>query len=108
MWLHPSLQTGDSQAGHEQIDHRPALVVSNLSYNGKTGLMLCCPMTTHVKGYPFEVQIPGDRSGAALADQVKRLDWVARKARYKGKVSSAELNDVRAKIVALVAPESRQ
>jgi mRNA interferase MazF len=49
----------DPQAGHEQAGHRPALVVSPSAYNGKTGLMLCCPMTTQVKGYPFEVPIPG-------------------------------------------------
>ncbi|MBK1644539.1 toxin MazF [Thiocapsa imhoffii] len=98
----------DPQAGHEQAGHRPALVVSPSAYNGKTGLMLCCPMTTQVKGYPFEVPIPGDRPRVVLADQVKSLDWVARKALRKGKVSTAELNDVRAKIVALVGPEPRQ
>ena len=94
----------DPQTGHEQAGHRPALVVSSSAYNSKTGLMLCCPMTTQVKGYPFEVTIGGARPGAALADQVKSLDWVARKARYKGKVSTGELREVRAKIVALVGP----
>jgi mRNA interferase MazF len=92
----------DPQAGREQAGHGLALVVSPSAYNGKTGLMLCCPMTTQVKGYPFEVLIPGDCPGAVLADQVKSLDWVARKAQRKGLVSTAELNDVRAKIVALV------
>jgi mRNA interferase MazF len=103
VWLH-----FDPQAGHEQAGHRPALVVSPSAYNGKTGLMLCCPMTTQVKGYPFEVPIAGDRTGAVLADQVKSLDWVARKAEHKGKVSTAELKEVRAKIVTLVDPEPRQ
>jgi mRNA interferase MazF len=92
----------DPQTGHEQAGHRPALVVSSSAYNSKTGLMLCCPMTTQVKGYPFEVTIAGARLGSALADQVKSLDWVARKARYKGKVSTGELREVRAKIAALV------
>jgi mRNA interferase MazF len=90
------------QAGHEQAGHRPALVISPSAYNGKTGLMLCCPMTTQIKGYPFEVQIAGNRPGAALADQVKSLDWIARKANKKGKVSSIELAEVRAKAVALI------
>lgn len=90
------------QAGHEQAGHRPALVLSPSSYNGKTSLMICCPMTTQVKGYPFEVAIAGDRPGAALADQVKSLDWVARNTRRKGKVSSLELAEVRAKIFALI------
>jgi mRNA interferase MazF len=90
------------QAGHEQAGHRPAVVISPAAYNGKTGLMVCCPMTTQVKGYPFEVLIVGDRAGAVLADQVKSLDWSVRKAKYKGKATPAELAAVRAKIVALI------
>ena len=97
VWLH-----FDPQAGHEQAGHRPALVLSPSTYNGKTGLMLCCPMTTQIKGYPFEVLIASDRPGAALADQVKSLDWVIRKASRKGKVSSIELAEVKAKILALI------
>ena len=97
VWLH-----FDPQAGREQAGHRPALVLSPSAYNGKTGLMLCCPMTTQVKGYPFEVPIAGARSGAALADQVKSLDWVMRKASRKGKVSAAELSEARAKAIALI------
>jgi len=64
--------------------------------------MVCCPMTTRVKGYPFEVLIAGDRPSAALADQVKSLDWVARRAARKGRVSPDELAEVRAKIIALL------
>lgn len=97
VWLH-----FDPQAGHEQAGHRPALVLSPSAYNGNTGLMLCCPMTTQIKGYPFEVLIADERPSAALADQVKSLDWVARKASRKGKVSSVELAEVRAKIFALL------
>ncbi len=87
----------DPQAGHEQAGHRPALVLSPKAYNGKTGLMLCCPMTTKVKGYPFEVVLSGDTPSAALADQVKSLDWRARKARKKGAASKVEVNDALAK-----------
>jgi mRNA interferase MazF len=59
-------------------------------------------MTTKVKGYPFEVVVDGERPGAVLADQIKSLDWVARKAQYKGKVAPGKLSEARAKIVALV------
>ena len=97
VWLH-----FDPQAGHEQAGHRPALVLSPSLYNGKTSLMLCCPITTQSKGYPFEVLIAGDPSNVALADQVKSLDWVVRKASFKGKVSSVELGEVVAKIFALI------
>ncbi|MEO8811189.1 MAG: endoribonuclease MazF [Rhodanobacter sp.] len=92
----------DPQAGHERAGHRPALVLSPSAYNGKTGLMLCCPMTTRIKGYPFEVQLAGKREGAALADQVKSLDWVVRRAVRKGKASAMELSEVRAKAIALI------
>lgn len=90
------------QAGHEQSGHRPALVISPAGYNGKTSLMICCPITTQVKGYPFEVLIAGKRPSVVLTDQVKSLDWVVRKAKYKGKAASAELADVRTKIVTLI------
>jgi mRNA interferase MazF len=97
VWLH-----FDPQAGHEQAGHRPALVLSPATYNGKTGLMLCCPMTTQIKGYPFEVLIGGARASVVLADQVKSLDWAVRKASRKGQVSPLELAEVRAKVLALV------
>lgn len=97
VWLH-----FDPQAGHEQAGHRPALVLSPSAYNGKTGLMLCCPLTTQVKGYPFEVPIAGDRPSVVLADQVKSLDWLVRKANRKGMVSSSELAEVKAKLSALI------
>jgi mRNA interferase MazF len=90
------------QAGHEQAGHRPALVISPAAYNGKTSLMLCCPMTSQLKGYPFEVTLSGSRTSAVLADQVKSLDWVERKAKYKGRAKALELANVRAKIIALV------
>lgn len=91
------------QAGHEQAGHRPALVLSPAAYNSKTGTMLCCPITTQIKGYPFEVTIHAEGvSGAVLSDQVNNLDWRARKATSKGKATDEELDEVRAKIAALI------
>jgi mRNA interferase MazF len=91
------------QSGHEQAGHRPALVLSPASYNAKTSLMLCCPLTTKIKNYPFEVRIAAPTESVVLADQVKSLDWRSRKATRKGRVSAEELAEVRAKILALVA-----
>ncbi|MHB8056122.1 MAG: endoribonuclease MazF [Candidatus Aminicenantales bacterium] len=70
------------QAGHEQAGRRPAVVLSPFSYNRKVGLALFCPVTSAVKGYPWEVVLPPESpvSGVALADQVKSLDWRARSA----------------------------
>ena len=90
------------QAGHGQAGHRPAVVLSPASYNGKIGLMLCCPTTTRIKLYPFEVPIAGDPASVALADQVKSVDWRARKAKAKGKVSASELAEIRGKAMALL------
>ncbi|EAO8428095.1 endoribonuclease MazF [Salmonella enterica] len=90
----------DPQAGHEQAGHRPALVISPAIYNGRIGLMICCPMTTKIKGYPFEVLV--DEDSAVLADQVKSLDWKARRAVKKGRVSDSVLSEVRAKAKALI------
>ena len=90
------------QAGREQAGHRPAVVLSPVAYNSKTSLMLCCPMTTQIKNYPFEVVIAGPSPSAVLADQVKSLDWRKRRAKRKGIISVAELAEVRAKIRALI------
>lgn len=92
----------DPQAGHEQAGHRPALVLSPARYNGMRGMMLCCPLTTKLKGYPFEVVISQNPPSAILADQIKNLDWRARKAKRKGAVTAAVLADVRAKLKALL------
>jgi mRNA interferase MazF len=64
--------------------------------------MICCPITTQIKGYPFEVLIAGIPTSVVLADQVKSLDWSVRNARRKGSVSAEELAEVRAKISALI------
>lgn len=64
--------------------------------------MVCCPMTTQIKNYPFEVVIEGTPLSAVLADQVKSLDWRKRRASRKATVSETELADVRAKIRALI------
>ena len=91
-------------AGLEQAGHRPALVISPASYNGKTGLMVCCPMSTKVKGHPFEVVLEIEGApGAVLSDQVKSLDWKIRNAKKKAVAPAAVMTHVRAKIKALLA-----
>ena len=90
------------QTGHEQAGHRPAVVLSPSTYNAKTGLMLCCPMTSQIKGYSFEVIISGSVTSAVLADQVKSVDWRKRRARRKGEVSQVELAEIRSKLHALI------
>ena len=107
VWL-----TFTPQAGHEQAGRRPALVLSPAAYNGKVGLALLCPITSQVKGYPFEVAVPVGLpiSGVVLADQVKSLDWRARNAELAGKLPAGALEEVLQKLQVLLdtQPEARK
>ena len=96
------------QAGHEQAGHRPALVLSPASYNRRSGLMLCCPITSRVKGYPFEVALPEGSGviGVVLADQLKSLDWRARKAKLIAPASAEVLAMVTSRILPLIVPDN--
>ncbi len=80
-------------------NYKPAIVLSPLNYNKRTGLMVCCPITATIKGYPFEVIIDG---GAALSDQVKSLSWADSKISFHGRANPADLAQVRAKLHALI------
>jgi mRNA interferase MazF len=95
------------QAGHEQAGRRPALVVSPKSYNQKVGLALFCPITSHIKGYPFEVVLPREckASGAILADQIKNLDWRIRQAKRISRAPKEVVKEVLAKITTLIEDE---
>ncbi|MGH7549612.1 MAG: endoribonuclease MazF [Gemmatimonadota bacterium] len=95
----------DPQAGHEQAGRRPAAVVSPRAYNRKVGLALCCPVTSRIKGYPFEVVLPakGEITGVVLADQVKSLDWRARRASRAGRLTAEAIDEVISKLTTLLA-----
>jgi len=96
--------TFNPQAGHEQAGRRPALVLSPASYNGKVGLAILCPITSQVKGYPFEVLMPDGLkiSGAILSDQLKSLDWKERQAELVCKLPSATVEEVLQKLNTLL------
>ena len=91
------------QAGNEQAGHRPALVISPRIYNEKSGLMVCCPITTKIKGYPFEVvtQIAGVDC-TILSDQIKSLDWRTHQAKRKATTSVDTMLHVKGKMRALL------
>jgi len=99
VWLQFTLQ-----AGHEQAGRRPALVISPVAYNEKVGLALFCPVTSQIKGYPFEVILPEGLkvAGAVLCDQIKSLDWQARRAKWIGKAPVRVVEEVLATIGPLV------
>ncbi len=102
VWL-----TFTPQAGREQAGRRPAVVLTPKAYNRKVGLCLACPVTSQVKGYPFEVPIPDDLavSGVILADQIKSLDWRARKATLACVLPPPTVEEILARARALLAPE---
>ena len=95
----------DPQAGHEQAGRRPALVLSPSAYNGRVGLALLCPITSQQKGYPFEVPLPAGLAveGVVLSDQVKSLDWRARKAVRICSLPPDVVRQVLQKLAALLA-----
>ena len=99
VWL-----TFDPQSEREQAGRRPALVLSPAQYNRKSGLALVCPITSHVKGYPFEVELPPGLqvTGAILADHLKCLDWRAGRAEPAGRLPKQLLHDVLDRLAALL------
>ena len=99
--------TLNPQAGREEAGRRPALVVSPQSYNTKVGLAIFCPVTSQIKGYPFEVLIPAGLpvTGAILSDQVKSLDWRARKAELMCALPARTISEVLEKLATLLAPD---
>ncbi len=96
----------DTQSGHEQRGRRPALVLSPKLYNAAAGLMICCPITSQVKGYPFEVKLFGIKGlqGVVLADQLRSFDWQARNAERVGRAADEVVADVLAKARVLLTP----
>ena len=98
--------TLNPQAGHEQTGRRPAVVLSPESYNGKTGLAIFCPITSQIKGYPFEVLIPEGLpvAGAILSDQVKSLDWNARNVELVCVLPEKTISEVLQKLGTLISP----
>ena len=95
MWLSFS-----PQAGREQAGRRPALVLTPALFNGRVGLALVCPITSRVKGYPFEVAVRGvdQMAGVILVDQLRSLDWRARRAEPAGKAPAQVMAEVVAKL----------
>ena len=93
------------QAGHEQAGRRPALVLSPSAYNSKVGLALFCPITSRIKGYPFEVAVPEGLAvaGVVLADQLKSLDWRARHAEFVDRLPDADVSGVLGLAMALLS-----
>jgi mRNA interferase MazF len=98
LWLNFTPQTG-----HEQAGKRPVIVLSPLEYNKKTSLMIVCPITSKVKGYPFEVPVRAHQiEGVVLSDQIKSLDWRTRKVSFIEKASTEILEDVQEKLLLLI------
>jgi len=103
VWLEFIPQTCGEQAGR-----RPALVISPKAYNAKVGLALFSPVTSRVKGYPFEVVLPEGSGavGVVLADQLKSLDWRGRKAKLIDRASSDMPAMDTARILPLLVPDN--
>jgi mRNA interferase MazF len=90
----------DPQAGREQAGRRPALVLSPRAYHQRAPYVVVCPITSRVKGYPFEVVLPEGAAitGAVLADQVKSLDRHVRRIKVAGRAPQDVVEDVTMKL----------
>ena len=88
--------TLDPQSGHEQKGRRPALVVSNILFNSHTGLAIVCPLTHTDRSFPFHVAVVNDPNvtGFVMVEQVKSIEFRARKAKRMGKASDRVLDEV--------------
>ena len=84
------------QAGHEQTGSRPALVVSHTSFNSKMGFVFVCLVSTTQRKNPFYVPIPESEKvkGVIMADQLRSLDFKARKAAFISKCPEMLLQEV--------------
>ncbi len=91
------------QLGHEQRGRRPALTVSFKAYNEKIGLALFCPITSKLKGYPFEVELELKKiRGSVVSDQIKSLDWRERNIEFIEKIGDKKMEEVIEKIEAII------
>jgi len=88
--------TFDPQSGHEQRGRRPALVVSNTLFNKHTGLAIVCPLTNTDRSFPFHVAVVNDPNvtGFVMVEQVKSIDFRARKANRIGRAADSVLEEV--------------
>ena len=94
----------DPQAGHEQAKRRPALVLTDQRYNRASGLAVVCPLTSKRKPYPFALPVTVDQvEGAVLVDQLKSLDWAARKTEFHSRADPGLVSKVRQYIAILLA-----
>jgi len=94
----------DPHAGREQAGRRPALILSPVNYNRRSGLAIVCPITSRLKGYPFEVKLPTGLpiGGVALCDQLKSLDWQARRAEFACRLPAEAVAEILAKALTLL------
>jgi mRNA interferase MazF len=98
----------DPQSGREQAGRRPALVLTPARYNRLVGLLIACPVTKQAKGYPFESALPAGVpvQGVVLSDHVRSLDWRNRRAEFICKAPADVVDDVTAKVHALLGDEA--
>ena len=96
------------QVGHEQAKRRPALVLTPRQYNAVTRLLLACPISRQIKGYKFEVPLPGglQTTGVVIADQIRNFDWSARHVDYRETSTPELVEEVIARVAALLKPPS--
>jgi mRNA interferase MazF len=98
----------DPTKGKEIGKYRPALVLSSQQYHQATGLMICCPISTSIRGGLTEVPIDGlDRPSVVAANMVQTLDWRARNIRFVLKVKEETMISVYQRLLPLMGVGER-
>lgn len=90
--------------GHEQDGMRPALVMSDASYNAASSYLLVCPITSNTRPWPFKMPLPDGLKirGFVMLDQIKSIDRRHRVLRLIDHVSSHAMVDYRERLATLL------
>ncbi|ELY1989149.1 type II toxin-antitoxin system PemK/MazF family toxin [Vibrio harveyi] len=93
--------------GKEIGKYRPALVLSSKEYNQKTGLLICCPISTSIRGHSTEVPVHNlDKPSVVASSLIQTLSWKDRKAKKIAVAESGVMQDVLLRLIPLIGAES--
>jgi mRNA interferase MazF len=92
--------------GKEIGKYRPALVLSSKLYNQKSGLLICCPISTSIRGALTEVAINNlEQPCVVAANLIQTLSWQERKAKFITAAAPGVLEDVLFRIIPLIGAD---
>jgi mRNA interferase MazF len=92
--------------GKEIGKYRPALVLSSEAYNQRTGLLICCPISTSIRGVATEVSVSNlDQPSVVASNLIQTLSWRDRKAKLIVTADNGVINQVLVRIIPLIGAD---